>query len=71
MNNPVYVLASYSSGAIGSTEIKVGLIIAELELLHLLSRLTATSLKAAHVQRSMIAAGNRLFLRLSSLSSPL
>jgi hypothetical protein len=65
------VLASYSSGVTGATELKEGLIIAELELLHLLSRLTVTSLKAAHVQRSMIAAGYRLFLRLSSVNSPL
>jgi len=67
----VYVLASYSSGVTGGTELKGGLIIVELELLHHLSRLTAASLKAAHVQRSMIAAGNRLFRRLSSVSSPL
>jgi hypothetical protein len=60
------VLASYSSGV---TELKGGLIIAELELLHLLSLLTVTNLKTAHVQRSMIAAGSRLFLRLSSVNS--
>lgn len=65
------MFASYSSGVTGGTEIKGGLIIAELELLHLLSRLTVTTLKAAHVQRSMIAAGSRLFLRLSSVISPL
>jgi len=63
------VFESYISGVTGGTELKGGLIIAELELLDLLSRLTVTSLKAAHVQRSMIAAGSRLFLRLSSVSS--
>jgi uncharacterized membrane protein len=61
------VLASYSSGVTGGTELKGGLIIAELGLLNLLSHLTVRILKAAHVQRSMIAAGSRL----SSVRSPL
>jgi len=65
------VLASYSSGVTGGTELKGGLIIAELELFSFLSRLTAASLKTEHVQRAVIAAGNRLFLRLNSASSPL